>query len=108
LSKIQKFPNQGTLIGSEYDDGEKIFRTADAIGNLYKTQKRADRKYGPGGRLLETQDTRYHYDDEGNLVEKARSNGEKWQYEWGAAGMLKRVARYYYVTFRLACLLLFH
>jgi YD repeat-containing protein len=64
----------------------------DAVGNLYKATDRKDRKYGPGGRLLETGTAKYHYDEEGNLG--ARVEGRQvWLYKWNANGSLKEVVR---------------
>lgn len=87
------YDTMGNLTGSTYNNTEKLFRVPDAVGNLYKTKERSDRKYGAGGRLLEAEDTKYHYDEEGNLAEKAKGNGERWQYKWNANSSLKEVVR---------------
>ena len=61
------------LIKADYQDRsevETIYRTPDAIGNLYETSNRSDRKYGKGGRLLEDINYYFHYDVEGNLCFK--------------------------------------
>ena len=83
----------GNLTGSVYNNTEKLFRVPDAVGNLYRTQERTDRKYGAGGRLLETEDTKYHYDEEGNLAAKVSGKGEVWRYLWNSNGSLKEVIR---------------
>lgn len=100
--------------GSETD---VIYRVPDFVGNLFEMPDRKDRKYGPGGRLLEDPSSFYHYDDEGNLIfrefkelqdnavphdrkrmEKergirCRATGMGWLYEWASNGMLKKVIR---------------
>ena len=84
----------GNLVGVSYNNlTERLFRVPDAVGNLYKTADRKDRTYGPGGRLLEAEGTRYGYDEEGNLTEKIEVGGKKWLYEWNANGSLKMVTR---------------
>ena len=87
------YDTMGNLVSADYNRTEQLFRVPDAVGNLYKTEEQKDRKYGAGGRLLETEDTKYHYDEEGNLTEKAKGNGERWLYEWNANGSLKTVIR---------------
>ncbi len=87
------YDTMGNLVGSTFNETEKLFRVSNAIGNLYKTSNRNDRKYGEGGRLLEAEDTKYHYDEEGNLIEKTNGKGESWQYQWNANGSLREVIR---------------
>jgi RHS repeat-associated protein len=87
------YDSMGNLVGATYNQIEKLFRVPDAVGNLYKTADRKDRKYGPGGRLLKAEGTRYEYDEEGNLTEKKEAGGKRWQYEWNANGSLKMVTR---------------
>jgi len=78
-------------------DGKIDLRMPDAVGNLFKTNERRDRKYGPAGQLLESYApegvTRYSYDPEGNLAQKLLPDGRCWRYEWNAAGMLAKVIR---------------
>lgn len=82
------------------------FRAPDAVGNLFRSGEQGDRKYGPGGQLLEakTRDglTRYAYDAEGNLVRKEVSPSRNfsdlaavkiWTYAWDALGQLIKVVR---------------
>lgn len=83
----------GNLAWSENPDGSTLFRMPDAVGNLFRTQERTDRKYGPAGQLLRSGTTRYHYDAEGNLIRKTEAGGKEWQYEWNASGMLNQVIR---------------
>ncbi|MEZ4959579.1 MAG: DUF6531 domain-containing protein [Saprospiraceae bacterium] len=83
----------GNLASAQNADGSTDFRMPDAVGNLFRSKDRSDRKYGPAGQLLQANGTRYEYDPEGNLVRKIQPNGKNWQYEWNAAGMLSRVVR---------------
>lgn len=86
----------GNLAAAVYEDGPVDLRMPDAVGNLFRTESRTDRKYGPAGQLLEAQTpkgvTRYEYDAEGNLVRKIEPAGV-WTYEWNGAGMLVKVVR---------------
>ncbi|MEY4512966.1 MAG: hypothetical protein RLZZ450_5088 [Pseudomonadota bacterium] len=87
----------GNLAWAGYPDGSAELRVPDAVGNLFRTEQRGDREYGPAGQLLVSYtshgETRYAYDPEGNLVEKHESDGRVWRYEWNAAGMLGKVTR---------------
>ena len=92
------------LFRADYKGGselESIYKAPDAIGNLFRTEERKDRKYGKGGRLLEDKKFSYHYDGEGNLVLKQRLRPDEtlaplwqegdWAYEWQGNGMLRSV-----------------
>ncbi|SJL33465.1 MULTISPECIES: RHS repeat domain-containing protein [Bacteroidales] len=94
------------LFRADYKGGselESIYKAPDAIGNLFRTEERKDRKYGKGGRLLEDKKFSYHYDGEGNLVLKQRLRPDEtlaplwqegdWAYEWQGNGMLRSVKR---------------
>ncbi|KAA2239381.1 hypothetical protein F0L74_24580 [Chitinophaga agrisoli] len=87
----------GNLAWAQYEDGGYDYRLPDKAGNLYRTQTAKERKYGPGGKLLETQDARFIYDDEGNLIKKlttaAPVGNATWEYEWYSNGRLKKVLR---------------
>jgi RHS repeat-associated protein len=87
----------GNLTAAAYADGKIDLRMPDAVGNLFRTNERRDRKYGPAGQLLESWSkagvTRYAYDPEGNLSLKVLPDGSRWKYEWNAAGMLAKVVR---------------
>jgi RHS repeat-associated protein len=87
----------GNLTAAAYEDGKVDLRMPDAVGNLFRTNERRDRKYGPAGQLLESYApegvTRYSYDSEGNLAQKLLPDGRCWKYEWNAAGMLAKVVR---------------
>ncbi|MDO4704190.1 RHS repeat domain-containing protein [Tannerella sp.] len=94
------------LFRADYKGGsevESIYKAPDAIGNLFRTEERKDRKYGKGGRLLEDKKFSYHYDGEGYLVLKQRLRPDEtlaplwqegdWAYEWQGNGMLRSVKR---------------
>lgn len=83
----------GNLAWAEYEDGRRQYKTPDALGNVYTSAKRKDRRYEAGGRLIFNQGWHYHYDAEGNLLEKRHSDGATWKYEWQANGMLCKVVR---------------
>jgi RHS repeat-associated protein len=87
----------GNLAAAAYSDGRVDLRMPDAVGNLFRTEHRSDRRYGPAGQLLESWTTegatRYEYDPEGNLIRKVEPTGGEWLYEWNGAGMLTRVIR---------------
>ena len=46
----------GNLAAATYEDGRVDLRMPDAVGNFFRTQARSDRKYGPGGQLLESRE----------------------------------------------------
>jgi RHS repeat-associated protein len=83
----------GNLAWAEYGAGQFEYRMPDAVGNLFKTKSRTDRKYGPAGQLLEADGTHFEYDIEGNLIRKTESNGNLWRYDWNAVGFLAHVLR---------------
>ncbi|RQO73955.1 hypothetical protein DBR43_00675 [Pedobacter sp. KBW06] len=83
----------GNLSEVIYGDGSTEFRMPDAVGNIYETSTRTDRKYNPGGQLAASKDAKYLYDAEGNLIEKNERNGDRWEFHWNQAGMLERVLR---------------
>jgi RHS repeat-associated protein len=89
----------GRLASATYEDGRVQFRTPDAVGNVFRTADRTDRKYSPGGQLRQDQRpdgtlVSCDYDPEGNLVKRTEQRGTQlrvWTYEWNAAGMMTRV-----------------
>jgi RHS repeat-associated protein len=93
----------GNLSAAVYEDGHVDLRVPDAVGNLFRTEARTDRKYGPAGQLLESREpdgrvVTYGYDGEGNLIRKvetpAAGGPERvWTYAWNGAGMLAKVVR---------------
>ena len=68
-------------------------RNPDAVGNLFESRDRKDKKYNAGGKLIESKTAFYSYDEEGFLIEKKEKSGKVWKYEWNTAGMLQRVVR---------------
>ncbi|MBF7093090.1 type IV secretion protein Rhs [Flavobacterium sp. ALJ2] len=64
----------GNLAKADYDGKGELYKTPDAVGNLYKTYDRSDRKYGKGGKLLKDEKYYYKYDEEGNLIHKSPRN----------------------------------
>jgi len=62
-----------------FNDGLEQLRNPDAIGNLFETKERKDRKYSPGGKLLESKNAFFSYDEEGFLIEK-REKREEWSH----------------------------
>lgn len=83
----------GNLAAARYEDGSTEYRMPDAVGNLFRTKNRTDRRYGPAGQLLEAEGIRYEYDAEGNLIRKRMPDGTSWNFKWNTAGMLARVIR---------------
>ena len=83
----------GNLAWAKYEDSQYDYRMPDNVGNLFKTKERKDRKYGAGGRLLESDGMKFNYDEEGNLISKISPGGKQWFYEWAGNGMLKKVIR---------------
>ncbi|MBO0933308.1 DUF6531 domain-containing protein [Fibrella aquatilis] len=82
----------GNLVGATYADGTTEVRVADPVGNLFESQAGQDRRYGPGGQLLNSKQAQYTYDAEGNLTRKDTADGP-WHYRWNGAGMLTEVTR---------------
>ncbi len=70
-----------------------LYRSVDDVGNLYETKDKKDRVYGAGSRLLETKDAKFYYDEEGNLVENVKNNGDTWKYEYYGNGMMAKVMK---------------
>ncbi|RKH56655.1 DUF6531 domain-containing protein [Corallococcus llansteffanensis] len=68
-------------------------RAMDAVGNLYRTSTRTDRRYGRGGLLREADGCRYSHDADGNRTEKVDGDGCRWRYHWNDAGLLAEVLR---------------
>ncbi|MEZ4330069.1 MAG: hypothetical protein R3B40_32870 [Polyangiales bacterium] len=49
----------------------------DAVGNVYRTGDGRDRRYGPGGRLLEADGVRYEHDEDGNQTRRELPDGQR-------------------------------
>ena len=60
------------LVRGDYSLHDRIFRTPDKVGNLYREPECRGRRYDRGGRLLWDGEYHYSYDCEGNLVRKSR------------------------------------
>jgi RHS repeat-associated protein len=74
--------------------GEHVLhRAMDAAGNVFRRPDMSDRRYGAGGRLEESEGTRYEHDEDGNLTRKVEPDGSGWRYRWDGAGMLTEVER---------------
>lgn len=84
---------QGNLAITTFGDGSRQLRQPDAVGNLFRSESRQDRRYGPTGQLLEASGTRYAYDALGNLTRKTTADGAEWHYRWSASGRLSEVVR---------------
>jgi len=83
--------NRGRLVAARLPWGEEQQRAMDAVGNIYGSPDRSDRRYGAGGRLEEADGTTYRHDEDGNLIEKADLLGETTRYRWNGAGLLSAV-----------------
>ncbi|MBK9265806.1 MAG: RHS domain-containing protein [Polyangiaceae bacterium] len=90
---IYEHDSRSYLVSATFSDGTSQFRSADAIGNIYRTRERTDRNFTASGALLRSGDVTFKYDDEGQLVEKILANGTSWRYVWDGAGQLSRVVR---------------
>ena len=71
---------------------------SDKVGNLFDDPDRKLRKYLQGGKIEESDEWRFKYDKDGQLIEKYKGSGkwwdskrERWQYEWNQNGTLKAV-----------------
>ncbi|MEO7329300.1 MAG: RHS repeat-associated core domain-containing protein [Minicystis sp.] len=81
------------LVAAVRPDGSVEHRAPDAVGNVYRSPERGDRRYGKGGRLEEAGGVRYAHDRDGQLVEKVLPDGRSWKYAWDHAGQLEAVTR---------------
>ncbi|WP_082140512.1 RHS repeat-associated core domain-containing protein [Chryseobacterium sp. FH2] len=62
----------GSLVATEYSNGEIQYKNPDEAGCLYESAKRTDRIYDKGGKLMRDKSWFYHYDEEGNLLLKSK------------------------------------
>lgn len=110
---VFSYENAGRFICARERGFETIFRTMDAVGNLYETRDCSDRIYGAGSRLeqsgidrkemrnqyqggfgrLVTKGRTFFYDEEGNLAKKVEPDGSTWTYAYFGNGMLREVIR---------------
>jgi RHS repeat-associated protein len=83
---------RGRLIAQVTPQGS-FHRAMDAVGNVFRTVTMADKRYAKGGRLEESDGTRYIHDEDGNQTERLTADGRRWRYRWSGAGMLSEVER---------------
>jgi RHS repeat-associated protein len=68
-------------------------RYLDAMGRPHRRLDGSDRRYGPGGRLLEHDGARWEHDADGLPRRKVLPDGRAWAYAFDAAGNLACVTR---------------
>ena len=118
-NQLQKLINNGTttefnydavgnLASASYNNGlETIYKTPDAVGNLYNNRDKKGYTYNKGGKLIEDPNYSYTYNDLGFLTQKtSKHNRPKrfsvladntnslfitWHYQWYANGSLQKV-----------------
>lgn len=83
----------GNLTEVMYGGGITEYRLPDAVGNLFTSADRKDRKYGKGSKLLKGNNNTYEYDEEGNLIRKQEKSLLEWRYVWNENGSLQKVIR---------------
>jgi RHS repeat-associated protein len=83
----------GRLVEVAPPEGAPEILARDAVGNSYETPERADRRYGPGARLLEWQGQPVGHDLDGHVTELPEQNGGRWTYHYADTGELKTVVR---------------
>ncbi|MBU2998082.1 RHS domain-containing protein [Cellulophaga baltica] len=86
------YDNFGSLATAKYENHDMDYKLPDEVGNLYRNKNQTDRKYNSGGQLAEANGTKYHYDEEGNIIVKQTPKGT-FKYQWYGNGMLKAVER---------------
>lgn len=86
-----KHDTRGRLVWAKLPWGEEQHRAMDAVGNIYRSPRLDDRRYGKGGRIEEADGTKYRHDEDGNLIEKTDVLGDMTRYRWNGAGMLEAV-----------------
>ncbi len=88
---------EGNLVRAVSDRGESTWRNPDAVGNLYRSEDRSDRDYGPQGQLRRARTDRgtidYSHGEDGRLTRRRQPDGSEWCYEYDGAGQLTRVVR---------------
>jgi RHS repeat-associated protein len=87
----------GSLAWTRHPTGEVTLRMPDAVANLFRTEDRSDRAYGPSGELLWAQTaagrTVYTYDAQGRLASRQDPDGGRWTFAWDGLGSLIGVTR---------------
>ena len=86
-----RYDNCGALSKTIFKTGNEQIRNPDNVQNLFESENRNDRIYGPGSKLLKSRHAEYKYNAEGFLIEKKETNGKLWQYQWNSAGNLIKI-----------------
>jgi len=84
---------RGFLVSARRPDESVQHRAVDAVGNVFRSPAREDRRYEKGGRLVVAGEVLYAYDPDGQLVEKVLADTRSWKYRWDLAGQLVEVTR---------------
>ena len=84
---------RGHLIRQIFANGEILERQSDPAGNLFRSNDKTDRHYGPGGVIQQANGTQYTVDPDGFLTKKVLSDGATWHYQWSPQGELTQVVR---------------
>ena len=93
---LKRFERDATtrVIAALSDSREERY-AYDARDSLFDAGSGApQRRYGPGGRLLQRGNVQYRWDDAGRVVEKSTSKGdgiETWTYEWNGREQLAAI-----------------
>jgi RHS repeat-associated protein len=82
---------RGRLVAAWNEAMEVEHRAMDAVGNVYRSEDRSDRRYGPGGRVIEADGAVFGHDANGSVTEKRLPSGEVWRYKWSERGLLQEV-----------------
>ena len=69
------------------------YRIPDLVGNIYKTLEQSNRVFDSSGKILESEEAIYYYDNIGRLIKKHNHDGKIWLYEWDGFGMLISVEK---------------
>jgi RHS repeat-associated protein len=88
-----QYDPRGHLIRQIFSSGETLDRQSDPAGNLFRSQDKTDRHYGPGGVIQQANGTQYTVDPDGFLTKKVLSDGATWHYLWSPQGELTQVTR---------------
>ncbi|MEC7525409.1 MAG: DUF6531 domain-containing protein [Myxococcota bacterium] len=72
---------RGRLVSSAAG-GQRLLRLVDAVDNVYADESQDGRRYDSGGRLLESRESSFAYDEEGRRVRRVDADGSHWSYEW--------------------------
>ena len=88
----------GHLQKATYADGTEEHHLSNKVGNLFDDPDRKLRKCLQGGKIEQSGEWRFKYDEDRQFTEKYKGLGkwwntkrERWRYEWNQNGMLKVV-----------------